>query len=63
MNAEIKSSASLEDQIELARLSMECAYTEGDRAKARRFFDQMTNLIRQRTPERISQMEVERGLR
>lgn len=64
MNAEMHSAdADLEYRIEHERLSMTAAYAEGDPDRARAHFDTMTALIRQRSPERIAQMERDRGLR
>ena len=50
----------LERSIEVASLEFHCARTAEERRSA---WERMRNLIAQRSPERVREMEIEKGLR
>ena len=55
-------SIALEQMIDAAREAGIEAYCAGDREAAREHFADMAALIRLRSPERVREMELERGL-
>lgn len=55
-------SLALEQMIDAAREAGIEAYCAGDREAARQHFADMAALIRLRSPERVREMELERGL-
>lgn len=52
--------ARLERSIEIASLEFHCAQTPDERRTA---WERMRSLIAQRSPERVREMEIEKGLR
>lgn len=50
----------LERAIEIASLEFHCAQTSDERRTA---WERMRSLIAQRSPERVREMEIEKGLR